>query len=149
MQSRWFGASAGAVAVMTTPIVVWWIVGDQSSTTLNPDYIVKPPTISTTSELAPGLVSTVLLVASLTVLVIATRRRQLDPRWWSIVLMLMGSGAIVGLAVRVVTAGVVGANIGGGIVILFGGPFVAVLIGWAGVSAASLVRRRRADPQGG
>lgn len=41
------------------------------------------------------------------------------------------AGLLVGVGWRVLTAGVIGANIGAGLVIVFGGPVVAGLLLWA------------------
>jgi len=90
-----------------------------------------------------------LFVLSLATLVAATRNRRFDTQWWLVVLLLVGAGWIVGSSVRVLTAGVIGANIGGGFVAFFGGPLVFALIVWAGVRAVSLMRRTRPEPIGG
>lgn len=110
--------------------------------------LVEPPSISADAALALGIVATVLLVASVVALLVASRRRAFDPGWWSVLLPLMGAGVIAGFSGRVITAGVIGANIGGGLVILFGVPIVLALIGWAGVRAGSLTRRRDSEPVG-
>jgi hypothetical protein len=70
-----------------------------------------------------------------------TRRdaeHSFDLRWWSALGPLVASAALIGFGWRAVTAQVIGANIGAGCVILFGGPLVLALLGWAGASAISL-----------
>lgn len=53
-----------------------------------------------------------------------------DARWWSVLVPLMAAGFITGAGWRVMTAGVIGANIGAGLVVLFGSPLVAALLVW-------------------
>lgn len=148
MRSRWVVASAGVVAVLAMPIATWWIVGDQSTTENLPDYIVEPPAVSADTALAFGLVATVLLVASVATLLGASHARRLDRSWWGVLLPLLGAGFVVGYSVRVVTAGVIGANIGGGMAIMFGGPLVVGLIGWAAFRAFLRSRRSHSQPVG-
>jgi hypothetical protein len=61
-----------------------------------------------------------------------TRRdaeHSFDLRWWSAFGPLVASAALIGFGWRAVTAQVIGANIGAGCVILFGGPLVFALLG--------------------
>ncbi|UWP80002.1 hypothetical protein [Dactylosporangium fulvum] len=73
----------------------------------------------------------VIVIAALLVLGWATRRQHLDPRWWRVLGPLLAAGVIVGYGWRVMTAGVIGANIGAGLVVLFAGPVVAALLLWS------------------
>jgi hypothetical protein len=57
--------------------------------------------------------------------------------------LLIVAGVIVAGGYRVATAGVIGANIGAGIVILFGTPFVAGLVIAAAVVAYCSHRKQR------
>ena len=60
----------------------------------------------------------------------ATGRRVLDPRWWTVLILLVAAACIVGLGRRALTAGVVvivGANIGAGLFVFVGSPNVVVL----------------------
>ena len=64
----------------------------------------------------------------------ATGRRVLDPRWWTVLILLVAAAGIVGLGRRALTAGVVvivivivGANIGAGLFVFVGSPNVVVL----------------------
>jgi hypothetical protein len=65
-----------------------------------------------------------------------------DRRWWEVIGPLVVAGLMVGVGWRVLTAGVVGANIGAGLALMTGGPVVAALLLWALVRALLLVRRR-------
>lgn len=55
----------------------------------------------------------------------------------------MAAGFITGAGRRVMTAGAIGANIGAGLVVLFGSPLVAALLVWAVARSIYLVHRRR------
>ena len=78
-----------------------------------------------------GAASVVLVTTGLTALVVATRRQTIDDGWLGVVLALMIAGVLLAWIGRVGTAGVVGANIGGGLALSFGLPLCGVLIGWA------------------
>jgi uncharacterized membrane protein len=56
---------------------------------------------------------------------------------------------VVGGGARVVTDGVIGANIGGGLVLVFGTPFVLIMLIAALVTAWWLVVRRRRSMRSG
>ncbi len=58
------------------------------------------------------------------------------------------AGLLVGAAGRVVTASVIGANIGGGLVLLVGVPVVAALVIGAAVWSVDLLRRPVLAPDG-
>ena len=67
------------------------------------------------------------LAVPVAVLVVAARSRPLDG-WWTVLALLCAAGALAAAGSRVVTAGVVGANIGGGLFLLFGAPVVLALV---------------------
>jgi hypothetical protein len=79
----------------------------------------------------------------LLVLLWFTVRHLFDARWWSVLVPLMAAGFIAGAGWRVMTAGVIGANIGAGLVVLFGSPLVAALLVWAVARSIYLVHRLR------
>lgn len=66
-------------------------------------------------------------VGSVAVLAWATGRRVLDPRWRTVLILPVAAGCIVGLGRRVLTAGVIGANISAGLLVFVGGPNVTAL----------------------
>lgn len=66
---------------------------------------------------------------------------------WFVLGSVVLAGIIVGGALRVVTAGVIGANIGAGLVLLFAVPAVLGLVGFAMIRSGQLVRRGRAQPR--
>lgn len=135
----------GQVAAVTTSTVLsavlaWWLVGDLSYTgsagEQGLDRLAAPP-ITEGTALVLGAVSAVLLPL---VLLVAWRLR-------SVLLPAVVLGVLVGAAGRVITAGVIGANIGGGMVLL-ASPFVLVpLVIWMAVRwRAVAVRTRMSGP---
>jgi hypothetical protein len=124
-------AVAGIVAVAATPIAAWWLIGDQTFTggrRDNLDYMYRAPSISGRTTTTAGVVALVAVAAASACLYAAVRRRGFDSRWTAVVALLMMSGVVLAGVGRIVTAGVVGANIGGGVAIFFGAPTVAALV---------------------
>jgi hypothetical protein len=138
--ANWTVLLAAAALVIATPVATWWLVGDQSSAGTGLDYAVRPIELDPAVERMVGIGSVLAVVVSALVLARASRRRQLDQRWWSVLVPLLLAGLIVGAGWRVLTAGVIGANIGAGLVILFGGPAVAALLLWAVFRSVHLAR---------
>ena len=111
------------------PVVVWWLVADQS--TVPPrgaDYAFRPLLIDPSAERAVGIGSVLLFVVALSMLVWADHRHPFGRRWWVVLGLVLSAGFIIGSGWRVMTAGVIGANIGAGLVVMFGGPVVVVLL---------------------
>lgn len=140
--------TAAVDLVIAVPVAAWWLIGDQSSVPAgaDPDYMVRPLGIAPGAERAAGLGSLLLAVVAMPVLAWATRRRLLDWRWWIVLVQLLAAGFTIAAGWRVMTAGVIGANIGGGLMFIFGGPVVAALLGGALASSVALVKRGRAGP---
>jgi hypothetical protein len=131
--ARWALLLAATGLMIATPIATWWLVGDQSATAKGADldYAVRPVELDPAVERLVGAGSVVIIAITLPLLIRAARMRRFDVRWWSVLVPVLVAGAIVGAGWRVVTAGVVGANIGAGLVFLFGGPVVVALLVWA------------------
>jgi hypothetical protein len=121
------------VLVAAIPVATWWLVGDQSTVppSDDPDYAIHPFNVGLGTERAIGIGSSGLVVITLLALVFATFRHYVHPRWWIVLCPLLVAGFIVGAGWRVMTAGVIGANIGAGFVVIFCGPVVMVLLVWA------------------
>jgi len=145
--AQWGVVVAAAALVVAFPVATWWLVGDQSTVHVgaDADYAFEPFDVSVGVERAAGIGSTALVVVALLVLVWATRRHRLDVRWWMVLIPLLAAGLIVGFGWRVMTAGVIGANIGAGFAVLLGGPAVAVLLIWAAGYSIRLLHRRRTE----
>ena len=143
--ARWVCLLASAGLVLAFPVASWWLVGDQSTVPANedPDFAFRPWNVSRGSERAAGLASVLLAAVMLLVLLWFTVRHLFDARWWSVLVPLMAAGFIAGAGWRVMTAGVIGANIGAGLVVLFGSPLVAALLVWAVARSIYLVHRLR------
>lgn len=115
-------------ATLLSTALAWWLVGDLSYTgdtgEQGLDRLAEPPVSERTAHVL-GASSAVLLPL---VLLLGWRLR-------TVLLPAVVLGAVVGAAGRVVTAGGIGANIGGGIVLLFS-PLVLLplavwlVVGW-------------------
>jgi hypothetical protein len=141
--AEWGVVVAAAALVIAVPVAIWWVAGDQSTVQVSADYAFRPFDVSVGAERIAGIGSTVLAVVALLTLAWATRRHLLDARWWMVLIPLLTAGLIVGFGWRVMTAGVIGANIGAGLVVLLGGPAVATLLIWATAYSIHLLHRRR------
>ncbi|MCP3804442.1 hypothetical protein NLX83_34760 [Allokutzneria sp. A3M-2-11 16] len=116
-------------------LAAWWLVGDLSpemppGTRL--DYLVRPvPIVSMSPAIDVLLGSLALALASATLLVTATTAAR--SRWLGQFLGALALGGLVGFFCRILTAGGIGANIGGGLVLLLGLPLLAaaaLALGW-------------------
>jgi hypothetical protein len=126
-------AVAVGLLVLATPAVTWWILGDLSEDVPDPDYMYRPPRLSDGQEMAIGIAATAVALVSIGVVIAALRRRAVTSGEVLSAAPLLLAAAFCGFAWRVMTAGVIGANIGGGMVLLFG-PFVLIgLAVWSGV----------------
>jgi hypothetical protein len=144
--ARWPGV-AGVVLVTTMPIATWWLVGDLSTELPDPNYLIRPLDIGDTAQHMIGVGAVVLVAASGLTLVVAGLRGRVDRRWWPVLVELLLVGALCGAGWRVLTAGVIGANIGAGFVLGLGAPIVVFLVGSAVFDWLSLrAQRRRPRP---
>ncbi|HEV8649751.1 MAG TPA: hypothetical protein VG276_10190 [Actinomycetes bacterium] len=159
-------AAAAAVAlVVAMPVATWWLVGDQTDPDfkrrlqadgdpairagLDPDYMFRPFDIAPATERAVGVVAVVLVVAAVIVLTLASLTGRLHVGWWGVLGVLSLVGAGCGSGWRVMTAAVSGANIGGGIVLMLGGPIGLGLVGVALWGARWRIAPRQAPTTGG
>ncbi|SDM48998.1 hypothetical protein [Allokutzneria albata] len=113
----------------------WWLVGDLSAATppgTRLDYLVQPlPIVSLSPAIDVLIGSVALALASATLLVTATTPAR--SLWLGQFLGALALGGLVGFFCRLLTAGGIGANIGGGLVLLFGLPLLALAalgLGW-------------------
>lgn len=128
--ARW-PAVAMVALIVAGPVATWWAVGDLSTDLPDPDYQIRPVAIGHTTEQVAGVTAAVLAVAAVVALIHAGRAGRFDRRWWPVLVELMVAGTLCGAGWRVLTAGVIGANIGAGLVLWVGAPIVAALVGLA------------------
>ncbi|MFF9285797.1 hypothetical protein [Streptomyces griseosporeus] len=127
-------AVSAVLLVVGAPVAVWGLMGQQNAQGLPAselDYAFQPPGISDGTAAALGGVALVLAVAGAALLVLASLRGAFDHRWWGVLAPLTAAGVLAGVGWRVLTAGVIGANIGAGLALLVGAPFVGGLLLWA------------------
>jgi hypothetical protein len=141
--ARWAAAAAALGLVLAVPVATWWLVGDLSTVPVSAgrDYAFQPWPIGPVVARAAGAGSLVMGAVAVVVLGWAAVRRVVDIRWWAVLGPLAVAGFIAGAGWRVMTAGVIGANIGAAFVVLLGGPIVLVLVVWALAFAAYLLSR--------
>ncbi|MDQ6696261.1 MAG: hypothetical protein M3Z46_02230 [Actinomycetota bacterium] len=126
------------------PAAVWWIIGDQTDSSIagdSPDHMLEPLPLSGNVELGVGVAAVAVVVACSVVLVVRAHRQAWDRLWLGPLAAAASAAVITGYGCRVVTAGVIGANIGAGMMVMFGGPLVLVLLGWALARAVVLTRQ--------
>jgi len=153
MTNRGMQLSAAAALVAAVPVAAWGLMGQQNATEVPDgqlDYAFRPFDVPDGLDTVLGVIALLLGGVGAALLVRASRRGELDRRWWEVIAPLVVAGVIVGAGWRVLTAGVVGANIGAGLVVIVGGPVVAGLVLWALVRGLLLANRRRGgdDPRG-
>lgn len=129
--------------VLATPVATWFLVGDLSATQFEDlDYLWRAPALPGAVELVLGVLAVMIALASATVLGFALRRGQVRRQWAATVVPLCVAGALLGYAGRVVSAGGIGANIGGALTIFLAGPLVLALAVAAASNAWYEGRRR-------
>jgi hypothetical protein len=139
---RWAVVPSALALVLAAPVATWWLVGDQSTVpvSMDPCYVFRPWPIGPVAARVAGIGSLTVAGLAAAVLGWATLRRLLDIRWWAVLGPLLAAGFIAGAGWRVMTAGVIGANIGAGLVILVGGPMILGLLVWALVFSVHVSR---------
>ena len=127
------------------PLATWMLVGDLSSdgfTEDELDYIWRAPSVPWLLEAVIGAVALAVFVVSAVAVFHAVLDGELPRNWLPTVVLPAVAGVLLGFGARAVTAGVIGANIGGGLFMLLGLPFVAVLLIAAAANAWTEIRRR-------
>lgn len=121
--------SAAVALVLATPVATWFLVGDLSATQFEDlDYMWRAPVLPAPAELVLGVLAALVAVVSATVLAVALHRGEVRRQWSATVVPLCVAGALLGYGGRVVTAGGIGANIGGALMIFLAGPLVVALV---------------------
>jgi hypothetical protein len=127
-RSSWLATAGIAFA---TPFLVWFAIGDVSfrgSGGVGLFYEWGPYQVGPESGYVLVGVAGVILAAGVALLVLRTREGEVDRRLWWVAVVLAAAGSLGAAAWRVMTAGVVGANIGGGMVLLVGPVLIAGLL---------------------
>jgi len=133
------------VVALAAPFAAWWLIGDMSfrgRAADQLDYIARAPDIPSWTTTAIGAVALTSGAASVAALFLLTRRGLVDRAWIPVAAMFMGAGVALAGVGRLVTAGSVGANIGGGMAIMFGLPCVVLLMSYATARTNRLIRPR-------
>lgn len=138
-----FDAAAGAALAFVSPVAVWWLVGDLSFDGPDLDYAVQPLPLAPGTERALGLGALALAALAFAVLLRPAGVLWRRPGWWAVLLPVTAAAVVVGAGWRVATAGVYGANIGFGLVVIVGGPVVATCLAFAAYRATRLLRTER------
>jgi hypothetical protein len=130
--------------LIATPLAMWWLIGDMTEIPLeeNPDYYVRPPAIDPLVERIVGAGCALAVAVGLLFVGWVTLRVPGHRPWWSVILCVLTAGYIVGIGLRAMTTGVIGANIGFGVLVTWGGPAVVMLLTWSVVRAVELLRGR-------
>jgi hypothetical protein len=142
---------SAAVLVAAVPVAVWGLLGQDDYQGLPPselDHAVKPLDIPAHLDLPIGLAGLVLAAAGAAVLVRGSLRGAFDRRWWQVLAPLIATGGISAWCWRVMTAGVIGANIGAGIALALATPVVFTLLVCAVARAAWLMLHRGGGDSG-
>jgi hypothetical protein len=138
------GLALTAGLIVAGAVAGWWRIGDISDVppSENPDYAMTPPDFPPGLEKAAGIAAMVVIVGVLAALMWATVTRRLNGKWWLAVLPAIIAGDLLALAGRVMTAGVIGANIGAGFAVVIFGPIALILAVVAVVLSIRLLGRR-------
>ncbi|GGY22236.1 hypothetical protein GCM10010384_31250 [Streptomyces djakartensis] len=142
---------SGVALVLGVPVAAWGLMGQQNAEGLPAselDHAYQPWGVGDGVAAAAGGVALVLAVAGAAALVRGARHGDLDRRWWGVLGPLVVVGLMAGVGLRILTAGVVGANIGAGLLIMFGSPVAAALVLWALGRGVWLATRGHADADG-
>jgi hypothetical protein len=129
---------------VATPAASWWIIGDLSTAPkeLGLDYYLAPIDVAPAVEDAVGVGAVAAVLLALGALGWLLVKRRADVTWGAVAVLVMGAGFLAALGQRVATAGVIGANIGVGMFVVFYGPIFVLLVGLALVLMIKLLVRR-------
>ncbi len=129
---------AAPLAFVLPAVGTWWLIGDLSSPSppgTDLDYAFGPWPIEPWLENAVGMAAVMVTVAGMAVAIVAVLAGRLPGQWLALMVGLLVAGLVAGWAVRVLTAGGIGANIGAGMVLLVIAPLlglgVLLAAGWA------------------
>jgi hypothetical protein len=131
---RWFPAAVLVIAA-ALPVALWGTLPlDDGGSEFGPDRIL---------ELIAGILALGVVVMALAPMIQAGRRGLVDRRWWLVLAWSAGGSVLVGLTLGVFTAETIGANIGGGLMVVFVLPVAALGYLIALAAAVRLETNRR------
>lgn len=133
MVRRLLAVTGTAALLVAGSVASWWLIGDQSSSVpprTKLDHLVRPPEIPPAVERIAGVGGCVAVLAGVVSVQWAIFRHGLARRWNLALAGVLGCAAFLGFAGRTVTAGVIGANIGAGLVMFVLAP-IALLVALA------------------
>jgi hypothetical protein len=129
--------------VLATPFATWWLVGDLTELKgrrSNLYYMMRAPDVPDRIATALGVASCVVVGVASALIALGLLSRQLDRGWLPVVAPLVIAGVIGAYSYRATTAGTIGANIGGGLALGFGGALVLALVVAAATAAHQMDR---------
>lgn len=129
--------------VLAVTVATWWVVGDLSLDEPDLDYAFRPLPLSPRAEQVAGIAAVALVILGSARLARRGSGLRRDPRWLTVLLPLVAVALLVGWGWRVLTAGVFGANIGAGFLLLFGVPLLVAALAGTLVRAVWLLTRGR------
>lgn len=119
----------GLACVVAVPIATWFLLGDMSEPG-GMDRMYSAPEVPRPVELVFGALAAAGIAIGLWFLIPRTRNSG-ERAWWPVFGVLAAVGFILAFGFRVMTARVGGANIGGGLFLMYGLPVVVLLLVWA------------------
>lgn len=140
----WWARCAATGLALASPFASWSWVGDRSRPGERLDYLWNPPAATPSQEAAILLAATAITAAALAVLFVGRAMTLLRPPLLAGCAVATAFGLLLGAGYRVVTAGVIGANIGGGGVLLAAIPVTLLAVAaFVVVTVAPSSRTRR------
>ncbi|GAA5063597.1 hypothetical protein GCM10023318_48530 [Nocardia callitridis] len=136
--------AAGLWLLLTATVLTWYLIGQQDADVgdgVALDYTIRPWALPYGVEHAIGIASILGFVGVLVVAWRSWRRGSMDPRWWTVLVLCSLAGAGIGAGWRVLTAGVIGANIGAGLIVLLGVPLLIIVVLVAVIRSITLIMR--------
>jgi hypothetical protein len=126
------GRVGAALLLVSVPMAAWWLIGDLSESPYADYYTLKPLQLRFGDERVFGVVATVVAIVGLGLLVASRPRLRSKPSSWELAVGAVAAAEVTSVYIyRVITAGVIGANIGAGMMFMFGVPIVGFLLAWA------------------
>ena len=134
----------GALALAPAAWGIAELAPDEVGADAQPDYLVHPLRLSPATRATIAISAVAVVIAAAFVFAQALRRHEIRRGSLGVVVPLAAVAGAAGVVYSVITAPVIGANIGGGIALMAGIPFAAAMLGLA---ASRGWRLWRSDPK--